>query len=150
MAKRIKSVNRPINELIVHYSATPVGMDVNADKIREWHITDRGWKDIGYHYVILPDGKVEIGRDIAQTGAHCVLHNFESVGICYVGGLDEKGKAADTRTHEQKVALRAVLTTLKSIFLDAKVYGHKNLGKTACPGFDAKAEYEDISNIVLE
>lgn len=143
--KRIKSINRPISELIVHYTATPVGMDVDAEKIREWHITDRGWKDIGYHFVVLPDGNVQIGRDIAQTGAHCAQHNFESIGICYVGGLDENGKGADTRTPEQKVALRAVLTVLKSIFTEAKVFGHKNLTPTACPGYDAKQEYADIS-----
>lgn len=148
--KRIKSINRPITDLIVHYSATPVGMKVDAEKIRQWHMRDRGWNDIGYHYVVLPDGKVQLGRDIAQTGAHCNHHNFESIGICYVGGLDEEGKSADTRTKEQKVALRAILTVLKSIFLDAKVYGHKDHVPTLCPGFDAKKEYMDITNIFEE
>lgn len=145
--KRIKKINRPISELIVHYSATPKGMEVDAEKIREWHVTDRGWRDIGYHFVIGYDGKVEIGRDIAETGAHCAQHNFESIGICYVGGLNEAGKPADTRTKEQKVALRAVLAVLKSIFPEAKVYGHKDLQPTACPGFKASEEYKDISEL---
>lgn len=143
--QRVKGINRPINELIVHYTATPLGKDYSVDTIREWHRRDKGFSDIGYHYLIHPDGRVDVGRDIAQVGAHCTRHNFDTIGIAYIGGLDEERNGADTRTEAQKVALRAVLTTLKSVWPDSKVAGHNNYVATGCPGFDARKEYADIS-----
>ena len=53
---------RELNRIILHCSATPEGRDVPASVIRRWHIEDRGWSDIGYHFVIRLDGTVEAGR----------------------------------------------------------------------------------------
>ena len=46
---------RELNKIIIHCSATPEGRDVKADEIKQWH-KDRGWSDIGYHFVIELDG----------------------------------------------------------------------------------------------
>lgn len=78
---------RKITEFIIHCSATREGQDVTAADIRRWHVKGNGWKDIGYHFVIHLDGTIELGRPIAEVGAHCAGHNAESIGICYVGGL---------------------------------------------------------------
>ena len=42
---------RSISEIIVHCTATPDGRDVRVPQIRQWHLK-RGFKDIGYHYVV--------------------------------------------------------------------------------------------------
>ena len=47
---------RKINEIIVHCSATPEGKDFTVQQIRQWHL-QRGFSDIGYHYVVYRDGK---------------------------------------------------------------------------------------------
>ena len=91
---------RNIDSIIVHCSATKAGQDFTATDIDRWH-RERGFNGIGYHYVICLDGKLEKGRDVALVGAHCKGWNERSIGICYIGGLDENGRPADTRTNAQ-------------------------------------------------
>jgi len=134
---------RAIKKIIVHCSATREGQDIGIDTIREWHVNDRGWSDIGYHYVIELDGAVKIGRQVERTGAHTVGHNADSIGICYIGGVESDGiTPKDTRTEIQKISLLNLITVLKSMYPDAIVYGHRDFSTKACPSFDAKKEYE--------
>lgn len=91
---------RKITEIIIHCSATPEGKDYTVEDINQWHKA-RGFKCIGYHYVIYRDGSIHNGRPIEQVGAHCQKHNANSIGICYIGGCDLTGKKPkDTRTVE--------------------------------------------------
>lgn len=134
---------RAIKKIIVHCSATREGQDIGIDTIREWHVNDRGWSDIGYHYVIELDGAVKIGRQVERTGAHTVGHNADSIGICYIGGIESDGiTPKDTRTESQKLSLLNLITVLKSMYPNAIVYGHRDFSTKACPSFDAKKEYE--------
>lgn len=137
---------RKINKIIIHCTATPEGREVSVDEIRRWHVDERGWRDIGYHFVITLDGVIEEGRPIEQTGAHTKGHNFDSIGIAYVGGEDNVGFPKDTRTDEQKEALEDFLCYLKIQYPQAKVYGHNDFSDKACPSFDALNEYAWISN----
>ena len=131
---------RHIKEIIVHCSATREDMDFHASDIDRWH-KQRGWKGIGYHYVIDLDGTIETGRDTSQIGAHCTGHNRHSIGICYIGGLDEYGNPADTRTPAQKAAMARLIHELRSRYPGSVVYGHRDFAAKACPCFDARAEY---------
>jgi N-acetylmuramoyl-L-alanine amidase len=81
---------RDLKRIILHCTATPEGKHFDVDTIRRWHVKDRGWKDIGYHYVIYLDGSVHEGRPVDQVGAHTSGHNKDSIGIVYVGGCDKK------------------------------------------------------------
>lgn len=136
---------RRITEIIVHCSDTPAGRDDRAADIRRWHVDGNGWTDIGYHYVVCLDGSVEAGRDPSFPGAHCTGHNAQSIGVCYVGGRDaETCKPADTRTDEQKRSLVLLLGYLRTKYPDAKIYGHRDFARKACPCFDAKTEYQDL------
>jgi N-acetylmuramoyl-L-alanine amidase len=136
---------REINKLIVHCTATPEGRHTTVEDIRKWH-KDRGWIDIGYHIVIYLDGTVHEGRDIELQGAHCKGYNKKSIGIAYVGGVDKVDyKAKDTRTEAQKEALVDMLEYFKTLFPDAEVFGHNDFSSKACPSFNAKKEYENIS-----
>lgn len=136
---------RQINYIIIHCSATKAGRDFHAKDIDKWH-RERGFDEIGYHKVIDLDGTVESGRPISKPGAHCKGHNSDSIGICYIGGLDEDGKPADTRTEDQKIALKATIEYFKSRFPNAKVVGHRDMPNVhkACPCFNAKEEYKNI------
>ena len=135
---------RTVTLLIVHCSAVRPGQQSSAPDIDRWHRA-KGWKSIGYHFVVRRDGTVETGRNIEEVGAHCRWHNRHSIGICYEGGLDEAGKPADTRTPEQKQALRQLLEQLHGQFPKALIVGHHDLDPMkACPCFDAVAEYRDL------
>lgn len=81
---------RTITLIIIHCSATPEGKDYTVEDIDRWHKA-RGWKCIGYHYVIYRDGSIHKGRPDEMVGAHCVNHNKHSIGVCYVGGLYKNG-----------------------------------------------------------
>lgn len=134
---------RKITKIIVHCADTPEGRDDKAADIRRWHKA-RGFNDIGYHYVVDLDGTIEPGRDVTIAGAHATGHNADSIGVCYIGGADTYMKAKDTRTEEQKTALRLLLKYLVQKYPGATIYGHRDFANKSCPSFDAKTEYEDL------
>ena len=130
---------RHITEIIIYCSATPEGRPFTADDIGRWHRA-RGWKGIGYHYVILLDGTVQPGRPLDQPGAHCQGHNAHSIGICYIGGLSRDGHPRDTRTPAQKQALRSLVARLRESFPHATLHGHNAFSSKACPSFRVPEE----------
>lgn len=128
---------RKINEIILHCSATPEGKDFRAADIDRWHKAN-GWKCIGYNYVIDLDGKVEDGRPLYMVGAHTIGHNANSIGICYIGGVEKDGKKAkDTRTIEQKESMYALVHQLLSFYQLSinDVHCHNEFAQKACPSF---------------
>lgn len=126
---------REINRIILHCSATPEGKDFTVADIDRWHKA-RGWQGIGYHYVVYRDGSVHEGRNIAVAGAHTSGYNKNSIGVCYIGGVAADGKTPkDTRTAEQRVALRNLVAKLKKQFPRATVHGHYEFAAKACPSF---------------
>lgn len=150
---RFKKSRRRIKEIIVHCTATPEGRDYTVEQIRQDH-RRQGWSDIGYHYVVYRDGSVHTGRDVDYQGAHCAAggHNTYSIGVAYVGGVENKPgvpyalqASKDTRTLRQKAGLLQLLTTLKSMYPDAIIVGHRDYDKRKdCPSFDARREYDSI------
>ena len=135
---------RFINKIIIHCTATPEGRAHTVSDVDRWH-KERGFSEIGYHYLIGLNGEIWKGRDIEKIGAHTTGYNTNSIGIAYVGGMTKDMKSAkDTRTPEQKESLLKLLTELKATYKDVKVYGHRNFANKACPSFDAKKEYREI------
>ena len=135
---------RNIKEIIVHCSATAEGKDFTVAQIRQWHL-QRGFTDIGYHYVIYRDGSVHIGRPEEVSGAHCTGHNTISIGVCYIGGCASDGKTPkDTRTDAQKAALVKLLKELKVKYPNARIYPHYKFANKACPSFNAEKEYSSL------
>jgi N-acetylmuramoyl-L-alanine amidase len=125
--------------IAVHCSATGPKQNIGAADIDKWHRA-KGWKCIGYHYVIKRDGTVEEGRDDSTIGAHVENWNSVSVGICMVGGVDANDikKAVNNFTPEQFDSLKTLLQKLKVKYPKAKIQGHRDFPKVAkaCPSFD--------------
>lgn len=129
---------RKITEIIIHCSATPEGRDYTVSQIRQWHLR-RGFRDIGYHFVIYRDGTIHSGRPVAQVGAHCTGHNANSIGVCYVGGVAKDGKTPkDTRTEAQKKSLENLIRRLHQMYPGAMLHGHCEYAAKACPCFDVR------------
>ena len=146
---------RAITLIILHCSATRCNTRYTAAQCSYDHKHHRGWKDIGYHYYVERDGSVHQGRPESVVGAHCKNHNAHSIGVCYEGGLDAQGHAADTRTPAQKEALLELLTDLHRRYPMALILGHRDLSPDLngngliepneylkqCPCFDVMKEY---------
>tara|TARA_Y100001937_G_scaffold127592_1_gene200290 strand:+ start:2412 stop:2888 length:477 start_codon:yes stop_codon:yes gene_type:complete len=142
---KVKKSKRVIKHIVVHCSATKEGMDFSAKDIDKWH-KNRGWSGIGYNWVVRNDarGTIETGRDIDRIPAHVKGINRNSLGICYIGGLDQNGDPKDTRTDIQKHQLRSLLKDLRKIYPEARISGHNEWSSKACPCFDCKIEYSQI------
>lgn len=152
-----KQTTRAIDLIVIHCSANKEGSGLDAAYIDREH-KKRGWSRIGYHYVIKEDGNREIGRKESEVGAHAYGYNKNSIGICYIGGLDSKGKPKDTRTEAQENGILDLLEELRAKYPDAKILGHRDLSPDidgdgviepwewmkACPCFDAVEQYQKI------
>ena len=132
---------RRIDHLVIHCSATKAGQDWGAAEIRRVHKEQNGWRDIGYHYVIRRDGRVEPGRPVEEIGAHVSGHNAHSIGICLVGGIDDRGRPEANYTPAQWTALKQTLLGLRRKFPVAEICGHRDFAgvKKACPCFEVGA-----------
>lgn len=119
-------------------------MDISADTIRQWHL-DKGWSDIGYHYVITRSGDIQAGREESLIGAHARGVNANSVGVCLVGGVDANSKTrADCNfAHQQWAALKCLVHDLLQKYPNAKVAGHRDFARKACPTFDVEAWFNN-------
>jgi N-acetylmuramoyl-L-alanine amidase len=131
--------------IAVHCAATPPTLDIGKYEIDRWHRA-QGWLGIGYHYVIRRDGTVEEGRPVDTAGAHVANFNHNSVAICLVGGVDAANKPEDNFTPEQKQSLVDLLKTLKGMYPQAKIQGHRDFPnvKKACPSFSVADLLKDV------
>lgn len=145
---------RDINRIFVHCSFTKpregrAGSPlIGAAEIRKWHTEERGWRDIGYHYVVKRDGTIELGRPVEIAGAHAAGHNADSIGICMVGGMDKKtGKAVNDYTDEQWASVEVLVRGLAAKYgvPDSGILGHNDVTTTkSCPNFDVKAWWKGV------
>lgn len=129
---------RDINKIIVHCSYTSPSQDIGAAEIRDWHVNDNGWSDIGYHFVINRKGIVELGRPVKFAGAHVRGHNQDSIGICLVGGKKEGSNEDETNfTWRQYEALMDLVFELQLQYgEEVTVHGHNEFtNDKTCPTF---------------
>ena len=145
---------RKIDKIILHCSATQEGKNFKARDIDTWH-KNQGYKKIGYHYVIDIDGTLEQGRNESEIGAHAYGYNSNSIGICYIGGVDKNNKPKDTRTKEQKETLYNLIYNLlnKYNLNISNIKCHNQLSNKACPSFNIQIfidEYIEWLNTKLK
>jgi len=129
---------RKIDLIVIHCSATPNGRPVSVETVRGWHL-ERGFRDIGYHYLIGVDGSVSVGRPEELPGAHAKGHNAHSIGVCLVGGIGGPSKTDPGRyTPAQWDSLRITVRDLLDRYPGAHVVGHRDLS----PDLDGDGEIE--------
>lgn len=140
---------RNIDTVVIHATATNPSWYADrsakdvVEEIRRWHTQERGWSDIGYHFICHRNGDVVEGRPIERTGAHTRGANKGSVGIALVGG---RGGCADDKiedhfTEAQIVSLRKLLNKLNEEHPIHTVAGHNQYASKACPCFSVEEWY---------
>lgn len=130
--------------IAIHCSATQGKADIGVTEIRRWH-RERGFLDVGYHFIIRRNGVIELGREQEAVGAHVEGFNSVSVAICMVGGLDSKLKPEDNFTKDQYDTLLILVKKLKADYPEAIVQGHRDFPKVAkaCPSFSVSGFLKD-------
>jgi len=136
---------RSITGIILHCTATRADWwagkrtSEKVAEIRRWHVEERGWSDIGYHFLVDRDGTVAQGRPIERAGAHTRGNNRETVGIALFGGHGSSVHDifSENFTQAQDDALRGLIARLKAEHGELRVSGHNDYAAKACPGFQA-------------
>lgn len=126
---------REINRIVIHCTATPHAATVEAIQ-NYWR--SLGWKNPGYHFIVLADGIVKQLQPIDRPSNGAKGYNADSIHVAYIGG-----QHCDDRTPQQRVAMAAVVSALKAVY-EVPVMGHRDLPGVAkaCPQFNAIDEYK--------
>ncbi|SDF91856.1 N-acetylmuramoyl-L-alanine amidase [Alloyangia pacifica] len=106
------------------------------DEVRGWHLA-KGWRDIGYHGLIFPDGEVIEGRGWGEIGAHVIGHNAGSLGYSMVpvNTVTNMGAPEDFYTAETLDAMRGVISKACNATQIRRIAGHNEFANKLCPGF---------------
>ena len=125
---------RNIDRTFIHCSAfdDPAHDDIKI--IRQWHVVGNQWSDVGYHFYIRKNGKVQAGRPLDRDPAAQKGHNKNTIAIC-IGGLANF-------TIPQIAALRNLCSTIQSIYPECTFHGHCEVSSKTCPVIDYKAILE--------
>jgi len=136
---------RSITEICQHCAATPEGKPFTVADITRWHV-QQGWRTIGYHAVAeLGKTRCEPGRPEDEVGAHVKGHNSNSLGMCYIGGVDVVGTPKDTMTLEQFTAFEDQIYRWKEKYPTiTKMTGHNQYANKACPSYDVNVKFARI------
>ena len=143
MNKKLKPLHDP-SLLIVHCTATKCNRPFSTEDLIA--TGEARFGQASYHWYIRRDGSIESILPENVQGVHARHYNHCSLGIAYEGGLNEKGKAEDTRTEAQKNAMRSLLEELTEAYPQARIMGHCELPGVAkdCPCFRASKTYADL------
>ena len=130
--------------LVVHCSASRCNRPFTVERLIETGRQSYG--QASYHYYVRRNGNVVPILPESVQGVHAVGYNHCSIAVCYEGGLDENGKAADTRTELQKASLYELLKQLRRDYPQARIIGHRELPHVAkdCPCYPASKEYANL------
>jgi N-acetyl-anhydromuramyl-L-alanine amidase AmpD len=116
----MKKTKRRIEVIYVHCTATAPGKEVSVETIRQWHLA-RGFSDIGYHYIVQPDGRIDLGRDIDIPGAHVKGDNKYSIGVSMVG-LWDNDTMPDPKGAQEMAAAQLIAELCKMYDIVPKSY----------------------------
>lgn len=134
---------REIKYIVLHCTAGPQTQTV-VNILAYW--TKLGWKHVGYHHLIRMDGTVADLEFISNPTNGVAGHNYNSIHISYIGGVDKNNVPIDNRTEEQKQAQIMLLKKYHAMFPEAVIQGHRDFPgvKKACPSFDVKKWLNEI------
>lgn len=137
---------RHIQYIVLHCTATP--QTTTVESIQRYWKQNLGWKSPGYHYLIGVNGERHILSPIQKPTNGVRGYNANSIHISYIGGIDEKGKAKDTRTCEQKEEMERLLRELLRILpCRPEIKGHRDFEgvRKECPSFEVSEWLKEIN-----
>ncbi len=145
-----RTYSKKIKALVIHHTAIQVTGDARSGEERmralyQYHSANRGWGDIGYHYVIDENGHIFEGKSGGPyvVAGHAYCNNVGTVGIALLGNFE-----VEQPGEEQIKSLQWLLQDLASTYdIDVTknityhgksmpaIVGHRDLLQTDCPGY---------------
>ncbi|MEE9439604.1 MAG: N-acetylmuramoyl-L-alanine amidase [Saprospiraceae bacterium] len=136
-----------VSHIVIHHSASSNSATDWAAAVRSFwnfHVNVKGWDDIGYNWLIDPNGKLYVGRADNIKGAHYCGKNSNTMGICMIGTFTDVAPTQQAKTTlAQLLAWKTCkedIEPLGSSFHPStnatltNIIGHRNGCSTECPG----------------
>ena len=121
---------RHVDRVFLHCSASDNPDHDDIATIRSWHVNERGWSDVGYHYFIRSDGALQEGRPLERTPAAQAGHNAGTIAVCL------HGLAAENFTDDQFRTLTALAREIDEAYAGRVTFhGHCEVSSKSCPVF---------------
>lgn len=162
----VKPDSSVVQHLVIHHSATSNAVTDYTRAIRDiylYHTQGNGWDDIGYNFIIAPNGQLYIGRDGQgippddTKGAHFCGKNDGTMGICLLGTYtDENPTDTMMGTAAQLLSWKLIKENIQPYAqfkhpenqqganpLSA-IAGHRDGCATECPGDKVYAQLPDV------
>jgi hypothetical protein len=137
------------DSIVIHHSGNHGRK--NPKEIEAEHRGRKGYDDVGYHYLLHPDGRIFEGRSILHKGSHVAKANSHKIGILMMGDYDEQWWDDDDElTHAHLQKLKDLIATLKRHFTGMKYLGgHLEFAaaqgdERTCPGSLLRAEMDGL------
>lgn len=136
--KKTLPLPSPVPYVVIHHSYIPPACYTSVEcyqamkSMQNFHMDDRNWWDIGYHFAVGSDGVAYEGRGWGILGAHALHFNNVSIGICLIGDWrNAVPPATQLKTAQALIAAGVDKGYIKS---DYKLVGHRQVRETECPG----------------
>ena len=115
--------------IIIHCSDSDYEHHDNVETLRKWHVEERGWRDVGYHFIITKDGEIHQSRNVIDNGSHAKGYNKKGIGICLTGKFNF--------SDQQFVSLYRLVFSLQVIFKIQyeNILPHSAVSNKTCPNF---------------
>lgn len=156
----------PLDIMVTHHADVWEDQKCDAFEINRWHI-ERGFSEIGYHFVILRNGQLQIGRDINKVGAHALPrdpYNTRGIGVCLVGGREGTGpndpgasrdsngrwkRSSDTFTPLQWDTYNRLIKAVNLVRPGCVFLGHRDVDPSnrSDPEFDVRLYVQNLLNL---
>lgn len=152
----------PTTHMVIHHSAGPNSSSnwaATVLSIWNFHVNTNGWCDIGYNWIIDPNGVIYEGRGGGDNvrGAHFCATNSNTMGICLLGTFTSQSPSEAAINSLRKLlawkSCQEGLDPLAMTFHPSSgknlhtISGHQDGCSTACPG---TSFYQDLPSLRIQ
>ncbi|MEL6497329.1 MAG: peptidoglycan recognition family protein [Planctomycetota bacterium] len=111
--------------------SSPDEVAARLERIRQVHVNNNGWADIGYHFAVDPQGRVWAARPLNLQGAHVKNENDHNMGILVLGNFEMQSPTPAAMTALDSLLVEAAMVNRVPL---ANIRTHREWNPTACPG----------------
>jgi len=150
---RDKTLRENLGGVVIHHEGNTQTYDPKA--VQQEHMSGKDHMvDVGYHFMVHPDGTIYEGRDIGARGFHVAGANTGMIGILWFGDF-HPGPWWDRNTDKRPTQQQIDRTVQLIRWLDTEygidaVHAHRDINDTDCPGDNAMLFIPALDTVAKE